>query len=108
MRSPKMIAGLALLVFFVLLAILGPVLLHTDPLQTSDASLSPPSAQHWLGTTQSGQDVLAQVVYGARVSLGVGFLSALIATVLSIIVGLIGGYAGGLLDEILSLVTNVF
>lgn len=108
MRSPKIIAGSAILAFFVLLAVFGPLLVGTDPLQTSDVGLTPPSARHWLGTTQSGQDVLAQLVSGARVSLGVGFLSAGIATVLSIVVGLIGGYAGGVVDEVLSLVTNIF
>jgi len=107
-RSPKLVAGFLILAFFLLLATLGPLLIDTDPVRTSDASLQPPSGRHWLGTTQSGQDVLAQVVHGARVSLGVGFLSALIATVLSIVVGLVGGYAGGLVDEVLSLVTNIF
>ncbi|GAA4214865.1 ABC transporter permease [Actinocatenispora rupis] len=107
-RSPKIIAGGVILVFFILLALVGPVLVDGDPTKTTDVGLAGPSAAHWLGTTQSGQDVLAQVVYGARVSLGVGLLSALIATVLSIVVGLIGGYAGGVVDEVLSLLTNIF
>jgi peptide/nickel transport system permease protein len=107
-RSGKIIAGGAILVFFILLAVLGPVLVGTDPTKTTDAGLAGPSAAHWLGTTQSGQDVLAQVVYGARVSIGVGLLSAVIATVLSVAVGLIGGYAGGVVDEVLSLLTNIF
>ncbi|HEY3504536.1 MAG TPA: ABC transporter permease [Actinocatenispora sp.] len=107
-RSPKIIAGGVILVFFILLAVLGPVLIGTDPTKTTDVGLAGPSAAHWFGTTQSGQDVFAQVVYGARVSIGVGLLSALIATVLSVAVGLIGGYAGGVVDEVLSLITNIF
>lgn len=107
-RSGKIIAGGVILVFFILLAVLGPVLIGTDPTKTTDVGLAGPSAAHWFGTTQSGQDVFAQVVYGARVSIGVGLLSALIATVLSVAVGLIGGYAGGVVDEVLSLVTNIF
>lgn len=108
MRSPKIIAGMVLLVFFALLALVGPLLIGGDPTATSNAGLQGPSTAHLLGTTQSGQDILTQVVYGSRVSLGVGALSAVIATVLSIAVGLIGGYAGGVLDEVLSLVTNIF
>ncbi|MGA8115953.1 MAG: ABC transporter permease [Actinocatenispora sp.] len=108
MRSPKIVAGMAILAFFLLLAIVGPLLVGADPRQSSPVGLQPPSAAHWFGTTQSGQDVLAQVVYGARVSLGVGLLSALIATLLSIVVGLVGGYAGGVVDEVLSLLTNIF
>ena len=108
LRSPKIVAGLVIIAFFVLLAVLGPVLVGTDPTKTSGAGLSGPSAAHWLGTTQSGQDILAQVVYGARISMGVGVLSAVIATALSIVVGLVGGYVGGVVDEVLSLVTNIF
>jgi peptide/nickel transport system permease protein len=106
-RAPKIWAGLAIVAFFVLLAAVGPLLVG-DPLRSNPAGLAGPSGAHWLGTTQSGQDVLAQLVNGARVSVGVGFLSATIATALSIVVGLIGGYAGGVLDEILSLLTNIF
>jgi len=108
LRSPKIVAGLVILAFFVLLAVAGPLLVGGDPTKTSGAGLAGPSAQHWLGTTQSGQDVLTQVVYGARVSMGVGVLSAVIATALSIVVGLVGGYVGGVVDEILSLITNIF
>ncbi|BCJ29119.1 ABC transporter permease [Actinocatenispora sera] len=108
LRSPKIVAGLLILAFFVVLAVLGPLLVGADPTKTSGAGLAGPSAAHWLGTTQSGQDVLAQVVYGARISMGVGVLSALIATALSIVVGLVGGYVGGVVDEVLSLITNIF
>ena len=78
-RSPKIWAGLVIVVFFVLLAAVGPLLVG-DPIKGSPLGLTGPSGAHWLGTTQSGQDVLAQLVNGARVSLGVGFLSATIAT----------------------------
>jgi peptide/nickel transport system permease protein len=106
-RSPKIWAGLVIVAFFVLLAAVGPLLVG-DPIKGSPVGLAGPSGAHWLGTTQSGQDVLAQLLDGARVSLGVGFLSATIATALSIVVGLVGGYAGGVVDEILSLLTNIF
>jgi peptide/nickel transport system permease protein len=108
LRSPKIVAGLLILAFFVVLELFGPLLVGADPTKTHSVGLAGPSAAHWLGTTQSGQDVLAQVVYGARISMGVGVLSAVIATALSIVVGLVGGYVGGVVDEVLSLITNIF
>ncbi|MEV4223859.1 MULTISPECIES: ABC transporter permease [unclassified Nonomuraea] len=104
----KIKIGAGILAFFALAAILGPLLIDADPAATSDAGLQGPSAAHWLGTTQTGQDVLVQLVYGARVSLGVGVLSAVIATVLAVAVGLVGGYFGGAVDEVLSVLTNIF
>ena len=66
---PKVLIGLVIVVFFVVLAIFGPILDHTDPGAITSAQLQPPSLAHLLGTTQQGQDVLAQVIYGARVSI---------------------------------------
>ncbi|MEV0385284.1 ABC transporter permease [Nonomuraea sp. NPDC050643] len=104
----KIKIGAGILAFFALMAIAGPALIGADPAATSEAGLQGPSAAHWLGTTQTGQDVLVQIVYGARVSLGVGLLSAVIATVLAVAVGLVGGYVGGVVDEVLSVLTNIF
>ncbi|MEV4087809.1 ABC transporter permease, partial [Nonomuraea fuscirosea] len=86
----KIKIGAGILVFFALMAVFGPLLIGADPAATSEDGLQGPSAQHWLGTTQTGQDILVQIVYGARISLGVGVLSALIATVLAVAVGLVG------------------
>jgi peptide/nickel transport system permease protein len=74
----------------------------------SPDQLQPPSAAHWLGTTQTGQDILAQVVLGTRSTLVVGFATGVLATALSVLVGLMAGYFGGVGDDLLSLVTNVF
>ncbi len=104
----KVAFGLGILSFFVLVAIFGPIFLRQDPNSFSSDILSPPSASHWLGTTQTGQDVFLQLVVGARASLILGFVTGLIATIISVIVGLTGGYFGGWIDEVLSLVTNVF
>ncbi|WP_327090565.1 ABC transporter permease [Nonomuraea sp. NBC_01738] len=104
----KIRIGIGILVFFVLMALFGPLLIGADPAATSDAGLQGPSAAHWLGTTQTGQDVLTQIVYGSRVSMGVGLLSAVIATAFAIVVGLVGGYLGGAVDEVLSVLTNIF
>jgi peptide/nickel transport system permease protein len=108
LRSPKILAGFALLAFFVLAAIIGPLVYPTDPSALSTAALQGPSAAHLLGTTATGQDVLAQLLAGGRVSLFVGFVSAAIATIIGMVVGIAGGYISGLTDEVLSVVTNIF
>lgn len=108
LRSPKVLVGAAIVLVFVLVAIFGPILDPVSPSAFGPDVLSPPSAAHWLGTTISGQDCLAQLIDGTSTSLAVGFVSGLIATALSVIVGLVGGYLSGLPDEFLSLLSNVF
>jgi peptide/nickel transport system permease protein len=106
LRSPRLLAGVCIVAFFVAVAVIGPFLVG-DPLQFSHAEWQPPSAAHWLGTTQLGQDVLAQVVAGAGATLEIGAGAGLLATVISIVIGIGGGYAGGVADEALSLLSNV-
>lgn len=67
-----------------------------------------PSGAHWLGTTSLGQDIWAQLVYGTRQSLIIAVVAGLFATVLSVLVGVSAAYLGGIADDILSLITNVF
>jgi peptide/nickel transport system ATP-binding protein/peptide/nickel transport system permease protein len=105
---PKVLFGLAITVFFLLLAFAGPLLDHTSPDTTSALTLRPPSPSHWLGTTQQGQDVLAQVIYGARISMEVGLAAGVLTTVWSVLVGLTGGYIAGVGSEVLSMFSNVF
>jgi len=108
LRSGKTAAGLAIVGFFVLVAIVGPMIFTRNPGALSGAALQPPSGAHWFGTTQLGQDIFTQVVDGTRVSVMVGFLAALMATVLSLLVGLAAGYWGNLRDELLSALANIF
>ncbi|MGI8761431.1 MAG: ABC transporter permease [Jatrophihabitantaceae bacterium] len=108
LRSPKIVLGLGIVAFFICVAIFGPMIDRTDPSALSAALLQPPSASHWLGTTQTGQDILAQLITSARVSLFVGFVAGAIATVLSLFIGVLGGYLGGIADELLSVVSNIF
>jgi len=104
----KVSIGLAILAFFVLLSIVWPLFLRQDPNAFSVDRLDPPSAAHWLGTTQTGQDVLTQLLVGTRFSLLMGFVIGTLTMIISIIIGLASGYFGGLIDEVLSLITNVF
>jgi peptide/nickel transport system permease protein len=105
-RSPSLVAGTSIVGFFVLLAIFGPFFL-TDPNQLGRADVAAPSLSHWLGTTEIGQDVFAQTVDSARATLEIGVGAGLIATIVSIVIGIGGGYAGGFIDEALSLLSNV-
>jgi peptide/nickel transport system permease protein len=107
-QNPKSFAGVCIVLFFVLVAIFGPLFIHTNPSAFSSDVLSPPSSQHWLGTTQTGQDVFSQLVVGTRVSILLGFLTGLLVTILSISIGLVAGFFGGIVDDVLSLIINVF
>ena len=105
----KSIAGLSILGFFVLVAIFADVLAPYSPTKVDNtARFQPPSAAHWLGTTHIGEDVLSQVIHGTRGVIVVGFLAAIIATVLAIVVGVTSGYLRGWRSEGLSALTNVF
>jgi peptide/nickel transport system permease protein len=105
-RSPRLVLGTSIVGFFVLLAIFGP-LFFPNPNVLSNTELAGPSLKHLLGTTQIGQDVFAQLVVSARNTLLIGVGAGLLATVVSIVVGISGGYAGGIIDEALSLFSNV-
>jgi peptide/nickel transport system permease protein len=105
-RSPRLVVGTSIVGFFALLAIFGPFF-FSNPNALSNTELAGPSVKHLLGTTQIGQDVFAQLVVSARNTLLIGVGAGLLATVVSIIVGISGGYAGGIIDEALNLFSNV-
>jgi peptide/nickel transport system permease protein len=109
-RSPKIIAGLAMLAFFVLWSIIGPLVAPYNPSRffaNSPVPL-PPSAAHWLGTTSLQQDVFSQVLVGGGDMLLVALIGGVIATVLSVVIGVTAGYLGGLADDLLSMLANIF
>jgi peptide/nickel transport system permease protein len=106
-RNTKLVAGLSLLLFLLLFAIFGPMLTDRDPFEFYEALGSPPSKEHWFGTTAPGQDVYAQFVYGMRSSFIVGAVAGTVAGVIGMAVGFAAGYFGGVIDEILSILTNV-
>jgi peptide/nickel transport system permease protein len=108
-RSKWVTAGLIIFVIYLFLAIFGHMLAPYDPsFQNYSEILKPPSAQHLLGTTQLGQDVLSQLLVGAGPTLEIGFLAGVVATALSIIIGVGAGYYAGTAGEGLSLLSNVF
>jgi peptide/nickel transport system permease protein len=109
-RNPKGRIGLLVFVGMVLLAVLAPVLANKSSATEFNILITrqKPSLHHPFGTTDQGLDVWAQVVWGARRSLLLGFMAGALATVVATTLGVLAAYAGGVLDEVISLVTNVF
>lgn len=100
-RSRVAMIGLALVLFWVLVAIFAPLIAPHDPLaQDSKAINQGPSAVHPLGTDKLGRDVLSRLVFGARTILLLAPISVLAAVIVGTFLGLLGGYFGGLVDEI--------
>lgn len=108
LRNRKTIAGLILLSFFILMALFGKILAPYDPSAGSDALLEPPSLAHPLGTTDRGEDILSQILVGAQGVMVVGLIAGLVATVLAVMIGVSAGFLGGIGDEALSLLSNIF
>lgn len=104
--SGKLVAGLVMVGAITLFGLIGPLLVQ-DPHDSHNDALLPPSPAHWLGTTKLGYDVLAQLAYGTRGSLFVGLVGGVVALVLAILFGILAGYFGGVLDELLTTVTNI-
>jgi len=93
--------GLGFLILLMLAAALADAVSPYKPLeQAMQVRLRPPSAQHWLGTDDFGRDILTRIIYGARISLQVGFVAVGLAGTIGIVLGLISGYFGGWLDSV--------
>jgi len=109
LRRPTTLLALAFLALLFGLAVFAPLATSHDPLGGGDSALLEPlSPGHWLGTDDLGRDIWARVVYGSRISLTVGVLSALIAVVVGVFVGALAGYFGGWLDTLLMRIAEFF
>lgn len=104
--SPKLVVGSILIIAITLFGVAGPLLVG-DPDRIDNIGLTAPGAEHLLGTTQTGQDVLAQIAHATRGSLYIGLLVGVMATILSALFGIVGAYVGGIVDEGFSLFSNV-
>jgi peptide/nickel transport system permease protein len=109
-RSPKATAGLIIfLVFCVFAAFPQWFTSVRDPLACcAFPTRLPPSSRHLLGTTALGQDIFAQLVYGTRQSMVIALVAGAFATVLSVIIGVSAAYLGGIADDFLSAIINIF
>lgn len=106
--NPKIAVGFGIVIFFVLVALAAPLLTPYNPTKSVVVGSLPPSSAHIFGTTGLGQDVFAQIVYGARISILIGFVAAIGSTVLQVIFGLSSAYFSGIVGETLALIINVF
>lgn len=100
--------GFLLVGVIVLGTLLAPLLVSVDPLALSPDILAPPDAAHPLGTDDLGRDLFARILYGGRVTLGIGLFSAVVGVVLGVGIGLAAGFFGGAVDEGLMRMTEVF
>lgn len=108
-RSRTAVVGLALILFWVVLATLAPVLPIPSPTDQDVMAIADPtpSASHWLGTDILGRDTLSRLIFGARTVLVVAPLSVAVALTVGIIIGMLSGYFGGLVDTLVSRLSDV-
>jgi peptide/nickel transport system permease protein len=108
MRRPFAVAGLAVAIGFVLMAVFAPILAPYDPNATDfDAILEKPSWEHLLGTDELGRDVLSRIIFGARASILAGVFATLLAIVIAVPIGLVAGFYRGWIDPVISRLTDV-
>ncbi|MBT9546185.1 MAG: ABC transporter permease [Candidatus Sericytochromatia bacterium] len=102
LRNKAFVFGGSIVVVFLLLAFFPQLFTQYNPIEKNlDARLLPPSAAHWFGTDDLGRDICARIIYGAQVSLRVGLLSVGIALIVGSLIGVIAGYFGGMVGEVL-------
>ncbi|MGW0483347.1 ABC transporter permease [Nonomuraea sp. NPDC003214] len=107
-RNTKLLIGFGIVLVLLLVGLLGPLLLGSAPPNEYVAGpMLPPSAEHWFGTTTFGQDVFTQFVHGLRTTFLAGAMGGGIAAVIAMAIGFVAGYRGGLVDEVLTMLTNV-
>jgi len=106
-RRKSAVFGLAIVAFFIALALFAPLLSPYDPVAQSWTLVrQPPSASHWFGTDDLGRDILVRVIYGARASLLAGVISVGIALSIGVPLGLAAGYLGGFPDALIGRMTD--
>lgn len=103
-------AGLAVMLLLYLVTLLTPLIAPFDPAAQGDIIASrylPPSSEHWMGTDKFGRDILSRTLYGARISLSIGFIAVAISITLGTVVGALSGYFGGWVDGVLMRFTDM-
>lgn len=108
-RNPLAVIGILILLILVLAAIFAPLIAPHSPMgQNLSARLLPPSAEYWMGTDELGRDIFSRIIYGARITLVIVTLVAVISAPLGLLIGAISGYFGGWTDKVLMGITDVF
>ncbi|UCH57497.1 MAG: ABC transporter permease [Candidatus Bathyarchaeota archaeon] len=106
-RSKSGLLGLAILLFFICTAVFAPFLAPYNPYTRVDRPFRPPSTRYLLGTNDIGQDIFSELIFGTRVSLTIGFAAAIFTVVIGTLVGVVSGFVGGAVDEVLMRFTDV-
>lgn len=107
-RNPSLTAGAVLLSLVILAAVFAPMVAPYSPVDPTGVRFEMPSAEHLLGTDYLGRDVLSRVIYGARVSLSVAFPSVALALLLGGLLGIVAGFFGGWVDEVVMRILDMF
>ena len=107
-RNKMAVIGLTFLLLLALVAVFAPLIAPYGITERVPLFRQGPSADHWFGTDGIGRDVFSRIVYGARVSLKIGFLATVLALIIGVTLGSIAGFFGGLIDTIIMRITDVF
>ncbi|WP_404448804.1 ABC transporter permease [Sutcliffiella horikoshii] len=107
-RNKAAVAGGVIILFYLAVAAFAPWLAPYDPYEINlDNRMQSPSIDHWMGTDDKGRDILSRIIYGSRLSMGVGFASVLFGAVFGIVLGLVAGYYGRWVDSIVMRIIDV-
>jgi len=107
--NPLSFIGIFFIILLVVTGLLAPFLAPYDPIEISpDRRLTPPNTANWLGTDEVGRDILSRVIHGARISLQIGVIIVFFAAAIGLVIGLVSGYFGGVLDQTLMRFTDMF
>lgn len=106
--SKKGTAGLIILLVFFIIAAFAPLITPYNPYASDFDAWQAPSSKHLLGTTNLGEDIFSQIIYGTRLSFSIAIASSILATVIAIVIGIIAGYKGGFIDRVAMSMSNIF
>jgi oligopeptide transport system permease protein len=108
LRNKMSLIGGVIIVSIAILALLAPVISPYDYDETSVEQFTPPSREHLMGTDIHGRDLLTRILYGARLSLGIGVAATLVSLIIGVSYGAVSGYAGGATDNMMMRVVDIF
>ncbi|TVY06996.1 ABC transporter permease [Paenibacillus cremeus] len=108
LKSPKFVLGAAAFLAMLALVLIYPQVNRHDPLEMMALAFQPPDSKLLLGSDNFGRDLFLELMYGIRTSIRVGLIAGICATIIGLVIGLSAGYIGGLADNILTAVTNIF
>lgn len=108
LKSPKFMLGAVMLLLMIGVVLIYPLINRNDPLEMIALAYQPPDSKLLLGSDNFGRDLFLELIYGIRTSLQVGLISGVFATAIGLVIGLTSGYIGGMMDNLLTAVTNIF